>query len=218
MGEATGIHRRYTCPSRDGDGDGPHLLAHISVREPGVQCTSRENSDNTNPRNKIPRHGSRLANNGTTPTKPGDKETEAGGCKDQRSVSPTHNLRVSRLLGKFNSFSQAVPSGPLFCRAIQRDLTAALERGSQYYDTLCQLSLAAKEELFWWTNQLTHWNGMSLVRRQLDLQIESDASLIGWGTYCQGTRTGGPWSQEEKNLHMNCLELLAATLAVKKFL
>ena len=32
------------------------------------------------------------------------------------------------------------------------------------------------------------------------------------------TQTGGPWSQEEKNLHINCLELLAATLAVKIFL
>ena len=48
--------------------------------------------------------------------------------------------------------------------------------------------------------------------------IKSDASLQGWGVVCNGTRTGGPWSQLEKQMHMNCLELLAATLALKSFL
>ena len=40
----------------------------------------------------------------------------------------------------------------------------------------------------------------------------------GLGTVCNGIRTGGPWSQSEQQLHINCLELLAATLAVKSFL
>jgi len=48
--------------------------------------------------------------------------------------------------------------------------------------------------------------------------IQSDASLQGWGTVCNGTRTGGPWSQVEQEMHINCMELLAATLAVQTFL
>ena len=48
------------------------------------------------------------------------------------------------------------------------------------------------------------------------MRIESDASLVGWGASCRGILTGGPWPQEEK-YHINCLELLAATLAVKSF-
>ena len=47
--------------------------------------------------------------------------------------------------------------------------------------------------------------------------IESDASNQGWGASCQGTSTGGPWSTQEKTWHINCLELLAATLALKTF-
>ena len=54
--------------------------------------------------------------------------------------------------------------------------------------------------------------------RQPDVQIESDASLSGWGVSAHGSQTGGPWSREEETLHINCLELLAATLAVKTFL
>ena len=35
---------------------------------------------------------------------------------------------------------------------------------------------------------------------------------------CQNQRTGGPWSQTEYRMHIKCLELLAATLAVHTFL
>ena len=35
---------------------------------------------------------------------------------------------------------------------------------------------------------------------------------------CQGIDTGGPWSVQEKTYHINCLELLAATLALKTFM
>ena len=133
--------------------------------------------------------------------------------KDQ--LTPPTAREVSRLLGKFNSVSKAIPPAPLFCRALQRDLTTALD---QCYETPCSLSSTAIEELEWWNTQLAHWNGKSLVLRQPDLQIESDASLRGWGASCQGTQTGGPWSQQEQQLHINCLELLAATLAIKTFL
>ena len=141
---------------------------------------------------------------------------EAAKIRDQ-SATPSAR-EVSRLLGKFNSVTRAVPPSPLFCRAIQRDLAIALEKSNQSYNAPCQLSPASKEELDWWTHQLARWNGKSLVMTQPDLHIESDASLIGWGAYCEGTHTGGPWSTKEKCLHINCLELLAAMLAVKTFL
>ena len=76
----------------------------------------------------------------------------------------------------------------------------------------------AREELWWWQERLTQWNGKALVHQQETVVIKSDASLQGWGAVCRGTRTGGPWSQEEQEMHINCLELLAATLAVQSFL
>ena len=44
--------------------------------------------------------------------------------------------------------------------------------------------------------------------------IESDASTQGWGAMCGGVRTGSPWSTEERQWHINCLEALAAFHAV----
>uniref|UniRef100_A0A1X7TM34 Uncharacterized protein n=1 Tax=Amphimedon queenslandica TaxID=400682 RepID=A0A1X7TM34_AMPQE len=46
-------------------------------------------------------------------------------------LDPPTAHEVSRLLGKLNLVSQAVSPGPLYCRGIQNDLTAALEQSSQ---------------------------------------------------------------------------------------
>ena len=39
--------------------------------------------------------------------------------------------------------------------------------------------------------------------------LQSDANLMVCGTVCQKSRIGGLWTQEEKSLHINCLELKA---------
>ena len=47
--------------------------------------------------------------------------------------------------------------------------------------------------------------------------IETDASDRGWGAVCNEIRTGGPWTPQEREMHINCREMLAASLAVKCF-
>jgi len=80
------------------------------------------------------------------------------------------------------------------------------------------LSKEALEDLQYWNLHLTTWNGRILIPQTPSVVIKSDASLSGWGALCNGTvRTRGPWSPQEQKLHINCLELLAATLAVKTF-
>ena len=64
---------------------------------------------------------------------------------------------------------------------------------------------------------MCRWNGKALIQRDIDLVIDSDSSLEGWGACCSKQRTGGPWSQQERFMHINCLELLPAILAVKTF-
>ena len=49
------------------------------------------------------------------------------------------------------------------------------------------------------------------------MTIDTDASLIGWGTVCSGVCTGGLWSPEERKLHINHLELLLGSFAVQAF-
>ena len=125
---------------------------------------------------------------------------------------------LSHFLGKLNAATQAVAPAPLFFRYLQQDLQSALAHGNQDYETLLSLSCQAKEELVWWQENLSKWNGKPLRQKPGQMVIQSDASLSGWGAVCRGTCTGGAWSAQEQTMHINCLELLAATLAVKTFM
>ena len=69
-----------------------------------------------------------------------------------------------------------------------------------------------------WNSLMVKWNGKTVISAEPDLTIESDVSNQGWGASCQGIGTGGPRSIRERSLHINCLELLAATSAVKTIL
>ena len=60
------------------------------------------------------------------------------------------------------------------------------------------------------------WNGKMIMLTEPDVMIESDMLNQGWGASCQATSAGYPWSTK-KMWHINSLELLAATLALKTF-
>ena len=120
---------------------------------------------------------------------------------------------VSRLLGKLTHTTHAMRAAPLFFRHLQSCLHAALQP-MQDYTQPCPLTEEAREELSWWVTHPTCWNGKSILRGNPDLIIETDASQTGWGARCGNLQTGGPWSPKEAAMHINCLELLAATLAI----
>ena len=124
---------------------------------------------------------------------------------------------LAHLLGMMNATNNVIPPAPLFCRQLQMTLSNTLEMNSQCYEALITLTQGCLEELNWWNNNMCKWNGKTLMRREVDLTIDSDASLEGWGAHCNQERTGGPWSAQERTMHINCLEPLAATLAVQTF-
>ena len=123
---------------------------------------------------------------------------------------------LSQLIGKLTASIQAVFPAPLHYRHLQHLKNQGLAKGSGY-DSCLPLSREAREEIQWWLVHLEAWNGRAILSSPPDLVIETDASKVGWGAVCQGVRTGGLWSQMEKKLHINCLELLAGSFAVKSF-
>ena len=124
---------------------------------------------------------------------------------------------VAQLLGKLNVTNPALQVADLFCRSLQTCLRHSLAASSQNYQSTVRISPQAVEDLQWWIQHLTSWNGRSLISPASRMMIDSDASLWGWGATCKGISTWGPWSPQEQTLHINCLELLAATLAVQTF-
>ena len=124
--------------------------------------------------------------------------------------------QLARLLGHLTSTIQTVFPGLLHFRHLQNEKNRALGN-SQTYDSTTPLSPQAREKLVWWRDNLVAWNGKALVSGSPDLVIETDASQQGWGAFCNGVSTGGPWFQGESLFHINCLELLAGAFAVKTF-
>jgi len=150
---------------------------------------------------------------------PGEKikqiRREASELIQKEWVSARH---LSQFIGKLNAASQAILVAPLFYRALQGDLQKGLAQGEQDYNHSLSLSPQAKEELCWWQKHLIHWNGRTTLRRPVQVTIQSDASLAGWGAVCNGVRTRGSRTSQEQDMHINCLELLATELAMKSFL
>ena len=122
--------------------------------------------------------------------------------------------QLAHLIGVFSSTLPAILPPPLHYRGLQLLKHQALKKGG--YDVILPLR-KQKDDLLWWSQNLNLVNGQLLVRDQPSLQIETDASLMGWGAVCQEEQIGGPWMVQEKSLHINCLELLGATYAIQAF-
>ena len=121
---------------------------------------------------------------------------------------------LAHLLGKMNATTQVIPPAPLFYRHLQMNLSAALRALAQDYEMTLSISPEGRNELIWWDMQMVRWDGRSVVIKDLDLTVDLDASILGWGVSCQSVSTGGTWSAQERTRHINCLDLMVATLAL----
>ena len=59
--------------------------------------------------------------------------------------------------------------------------------------------------------------GANLYPKDHSIQLFTDASSEGWGTHFEQTSAKGLWSDSEKRLHINVLELKAVSLALQRF-
>ena len=104
-----------------------------------------------------------------------------------------HSLPIrelARLIEKLTATLPAIYQAPLWYRELQRLKNLALQQ-SQSFDNLVVLSEEAMLELEWWSTKMILVNGKSVLAKDPDLIIETDASVQGWGAVCKGVRTGG---------------------------
>ena len=110
----------------------------------------------------------------------------------------------------------------LHYRTLQRALdSATFEHNpmecSDKFDSQITLNSKMITDLHWWSALNKQTVATPLWPLQSFLVIESDASQLGWGARCKKANTGGHWSVEEATYHINYLELLMASLALKTF-
>ena len=109
-----------------------------------------------------------------------------------------------------------VPEGRLHMRPFQFHLKEHW-RYPQSLDSLLPYTEAIAAHLDWWQNPLNMMKGAGLHPKDHSIQLFTDASNEGWGAHLDHNSIKGLWSDREKRLHINVLELKAVSLALLNF-
>ena len=120
------------------------------------------------------------------------------------------------LIGLLASTEKMVPEGRLHMRPFQFHLKEHW-RYPQSLDNLLPWTEAIAAHLDWWQNPSKVMKGADLHPKDHSIQLFTDASNEGWGAHLDQNFTKGLWSDREKRLHINVLELKAVSLALRDF-
>ena len=90
-------------------------------------------------------------------------------------------------------------------------------RYPQSLDNLLPWTETITAHLEWWQNPTNVMKGAALQPKDHSIQLFTDASNEGWGAHLEQVSTKGLWSDREKRLHINVLELKAVSLALQRF-
>lgn len=119
------------------------------------------------------------------------------------------------LVGLLTSACPAIPYGWLYTKQLERCKYLALLHTDDY-DSFMKVPTYIRDDLVWWLTTVE--SAVNPIRHDdYVMEIFSDASKKGWGVACGGETANGHWSDIETNLHINCLELMAAFFGLKIF-
>lgn len=123
-------------------------------------------------------------------------------------------MKLQNFKGKFSSSFVAVPLGRLHFRALERCKTKALKENKGKFDKFTTIPTSAKQDIIWWKNNVLN-SFAPITRKNPSITINTDASLFGWGASTGDEKTGGFFNKEERELHINTLELKAVIFGLQ---
>ena len=121
---------------------------------------------------------------------------------------------VAQVIGLIVSSFPAVQYAQLHYRTLESEKIHALKVNAGNYEFTMTLSQMAKTELTWWIENID-MASRPIMFGNPEITITTDASNLGWGAVCNGTKTGGPWGKDEADFHINYLEMKAVRLGLK---
>lgn len=122
----------------------------------------------------------------------------------------------AKFLGLLCSVCPAVAYGWIYTKRLEREKFLALRNSNDNYDGYMTLPPDLKSDFSWWQNNILTSNNPIRSGRFI-IEIYSDASLTGWGIFCNGERANGFWDSVEAEAHINLLELKAAFIGLQCF-
>jgi len=124
--------------------------------------------------------------------------------------SPAQSARMwQSLIGTLTSLYRFFQFGRLHTRPIQWHLLTSWNQRSGHPLQMIDIPQFLLPFLQWWLDRSILPAGVDLLPTKFNYHLFTDASLIGWGGHANGVNTAGLWSQEERTLYINVLELRA---------
>lgn len=121
-------------------------------------------------------------------------------------------------IGSLISVCPAVQYGLLYTKEFEREKFLALNKCDDNYSAGMKIPSHLQEDFRWWIRIFSNPKQFNKIRSgKFAREIFSDASLNGWGAAWGESRTHGWWSENDKTLHINALELRAAFNALRCF-
>ena len=121
--------------------------------------------------------------------------------------------KLASLIGLYVSAFPAVLLGKFYYRCLEKAKIEGLRQFNSF-EAHILLPEAAREEIFWWINNISLQNGRAIKEPPIFKTIFTDASNSGWGAWCDFNYVSGFWSENDKSFHINFLELKAILLAL----
>ena len=114
--------------------------------------------------------------------------------------------RLAAFIGKAIAMTIAVFPARLMTRNLIQVQNTALARDVRWTDPVT-LDKAALENLEWWSEHLSGWNGQGFLPQKTDADAYTDASEDAWGIVINGEETSRTWTPKEQVHHINWKEL-----------
>ena len=121
------------------------------------------------------------------------------------------------ILGHLASLERLVPHGRLRMRSLQWHLKTQWSPESDPPLLPVALPEEARRDLSWWMVKDHLLTGVRFEAPASDLHLYSDASSSGWGAHLLDQNVSGVWSDQEKLLHINLLEMKSVFLGLQAF-
>lgn len=133
-------------------------------------------------------------------------------------IDKVHKCKLrefARLIGLLISACPAIKYSYLYTKEFEYFKYQCLTKNPSY-DQIIRIPDFLKSDLVWWLNHIDA-GSMPLGISSYDMEIFTDSSKTGWGSFNNFDKCSGFWNSEESNLHINELELKAAFLGLKCF-
>ena len=121
------------------------------------------------------------------------------------------------ILGHLASLERLVPHGRLQMRSLQWHLKAHWSPESDPPLLPVPLPQEVRQDLSWWMVRDHLLTGVRFGTPAPDLHLYSDASCSGWGAHLLDQHVSWVWSDQEKLLLVNLLEMKALFLCLQAF-